>query len=140
MSRRRHVAWADLAAFDLVAMAQGTGIRTLIDQQLPDLDLFRNATYEIARVPSILDVVEQSDCVSVIPALMLAAPDIARRFHHRPLTDPCITRPIGLIVPRDGVLSATAEAFARTLVSQLASVEAKKYPYVRFLSEPRRRS
>jgi hypothetical protein len=80
--------------------------------------------------------VEQSDCVSVIPALMLAAPDIARRFHHRPLSDPCITRPIGLIVPRDGVLSPTAEAFARSFIAQLALVEAKKYPYVRFLPAP----
>jgi hypothetical protein len=83
-------------------------------------------------------VVEQSDCASVIPALMLAAPDIARRFHHRPLADPCITRPIGLIVPRDGVLSATALAFVRTLVTQLARVEAKKYPYVRFTADPAR--
>ena len=132
LSQRPHVAWADLAAFDLVAMAQGTGLRTLIDKQLPGLDLFRDATYEIARVPSILDVVEQSDCVSVVPALMLAALNIAARFHHRPLVDPCITRPIGLIEPRDTVLSATAEAFRATLLAEVSAIEAKAYPFVRF--------
>ncbi|HTH98881.1 MAG TPA: LysR family transcriptional regulator [Stellaceae bacterium] len=132
LSRREHIAWEDLAEFDLVAMARGTGIRALIDRHLPGLDLFKDATYEVARVPSVLDVVEQSDCVSVIPALMLAAPDVDRRFHHRPLIDPVITRPIGLITAVDAVLSATAQAFSDVLIRRLRTVDAKKFPHIRF--------
>ena len=132
LSRRRRVAWADLADFDLVAMARGTGIRALIDRHLPGLDLFRDATYEVARVPSILEVVEQSDCVSVVPALMLANPDVAARFHHRPLVDPVITRPIGLITAVGTVLSATAQAFCDILLARLASIDAREFAFVRF--------
>jgi DNA-binding transcriptional LysR family regulator len=133
LSTRSRVAWAELSAFDVVAMAQGTGLRRLIDRQLPGIDLFRNATYEIARVPSILDVVEQSDCVFVTPALMLAAPHIASRFHHRRLVDPSITRSIGLIVPRDAVLSATAEAFRQALIAHLRVIDPQIYPFVRLV-------
>ncbi len=131
LTRRKTIGWSDLAGFDVVALAQGSGIRTLIDRSLPRGDILRNATYEVAKIHSILQIIEQSNCVSVLPALALAYPEAARKFHHRPMIDPEIQRKIGFILPRK-VLSATAAAFRDILVESLRRSAQERFPGVNF--------
>lgn len=138
LAQCRQVGWVDLAGQDLVAMASGTGIRTLLDRQLPRRDIFRHATYEVARVPSILDVVEQSNAVSVIPALALVGPGIAERFHHGPIVQPSIRRVIGLILSRDRAPSAAAQAFINILTTQVSAPDGLPSPGVHFCSSMKR--
>jgi LysR family carnitine catabolism transcriptional activator len=131
LSARATISWPDLASFDVVALAQGSGIRSLIDRSLPGGDVFGRATYEVAKVHSILDIVEQSDCVSVLPALALAYPEAAKKFHHRPMRDPEIRRKVGFILPRRA-LSATAQAFCDTLTASLRQRAEDDYPGIHF--------
>ena len=131
LGARRSIGWSDLAAFDVVALPQGSGLRRVIDRKLLSRDIFRNATYEVAKINSILDIVERSDCVSVLPALALAFPGAARKFHHRPMAAPDIRREIGFILPQK-VLSATAVAFRDMLSASLGRGLDRPYAGVEF--------
>jgi DNA-binding transcriptional LysR family regulator len=74
------------------------------------------ATDEVANVSSILDIVERSDGVSIVPALALALPVAAQRFHVRPMVGPAIRRAIGLMVAHGakmGQLSSAPEINSR---------------------------
>ncbi|MBK3479229.1 LysR family transcriptional regulator [Pseudomonas sp. MF6751] len=118
LAQKEKVEWSDIASFDVVALAQGSGIRRLIDRQFPIGGVFSHSTYEVSRIPSILEILEQSDCVSVLPALAFAYPGASEKFHHRPMCDPVIIRDIGFILPNTP-LSATAQAFKVTLTQSL---------------------
>jgi LysR family carnitine catabolism transcriptional activator len=130
------VTWDDLERFDVIALAAGSGIRTLIDRLLPKSRLFRDATYEVARVPSVLEIVEGSHSVSVIPALALASKQANKKFHHRAIDGPEIKREMGLIVRRSQALPAAAQAFQDMLIAHLGSYHAEPYPGVRILRPP----
>lgn len=134
LSQVEKITWTDLAAFDVVALAQGSGIRKLIDRQFPTGDVFANVTYEVAKIHSILEIVEQSDSVSVLPALAFAYPEASRKFHHRPMIDPVIKRDIGFIMPFKP-LTATAQAFRQTLKQTLEMRATEPYAGVSFAEE-----
>ena len=78
---------------------------------------------------SILDF--ESDGVSIVPALALAFPAAAQRFHFRPMVEPAIRREIGLMVAHGAVLPAAARAFhahaasRRSYATELASLPVK---------------
>ncbi len=111
LAKQRSISWAKLNEYDVVGLAKGSSIRALIDRHLSHADRLHNVTYEVAKVSSILDIVERSDSVSVVPALALAYPEARRKFHFRPMSRPEIKREIGLILPRGAMLSASASAF-----------------------------
>jgi DNA-binding transcriptional LysR family regulator len=136
LATRPTIDWSDLAAFDVVALPQGSGLRRVIDRKLLNRNIFRNATFEVAKINSILDIVERSDCVSVLPALALAFPGAARTFHHRPMIAPEIQREIGFILPQKA-LSATATAFRNTLSASLRHCFDRPYPGVTFEGDDR---
>lgn len=131
LAQKEKIEWSDIASFDVVALAQGSGIRKLIDRQFPTGGVFAHSTYEVARIPSILEILEQSDCISVLPALALAYPDASRKFHHRPMRDPIIIRDIGFILPSKP-LSATAQAFKITLKQSLEVQSEQRFSGVTF--------
>lgn len=113
IARRKRITWEDLAAWDVVGLARGSSIRALIDRHVVPARLLKSATYEVAKVSSILDIVEGSDSVSVVPALALAYPRARQLFHFRPIGEPEIKREIGLMVANGVVLSSAARAFHR---------------------------
>lgn len=124
-----------------MAPATGSSIRALIDRQLTGAKRLRNVSYEVAKISSILGILEHSNSVSVLPALALAFPEARQKFHFRPLKDPEIKREIGLILARGVTLSAAASAF-RDLVTMRASYP-ENLPGISFklgAAEPGRRA
>lgn len=133
--KRATIGWADLERYNLIAISDRSGIRLMIDRSMSRSMLFRSATYEVARVPSVLDIVESGASVSVIPALALAFPAVDRTFHHRPINDPEVRRRIDLIVARSHTTSLAAQAFQIMVIDYIASLHREPYPGVVILGD-----
>lgn len=120
LAAEKNITWIKLNDYDVVGVAKGSSIRALIDRSLPREKRLRNVSYEVAKVSSILEIIEHSDSVAVLPGLTLAFPEARRKFHFRPMKDPVIKRELGLILPRGSSLSAAAGAF-RDIVADRSS-------------------
>ncbi|WP_076955251.1 LysR substrate-binding domain-containing protein [Pseudomonas azotoformans] len=136
LAQKEKIEWSDIASFDVVALAQGSGIRRLIDRQFPTGGVIAHFTYEVARTPLTLEILEQNDCVSVLPALALTYPDSAKKSHYRPIRARVTIRDIGFILP-SSPLSATAQALKTTLKQFLKAQPEQRFSGVIFFSELR---
>lgn len=140
LSGRERVRWDELSREDLVAMVRGSGVRTLIERKLPDDRVFRDALYEVSRIPSVLSIVENGDCVSVVPALSLARPGLEQTLYHCPIVEPDVRRSVGILTRKDQALSAIAAVFREILIEQLDISMLDSYPDIRLLRKPRERA
>ena len=117
---RRSVAWRDLADERLILPARGTGNRLLIDEALArGADRLR-WTYEIGRSTTALALVAEGAGIAALPRMALTGADV-RRVRWRPLTDPWITRPIGLLT-RFGHTERPAVATLKSALRAVARV------------------
>jgi hypothetical protein len=87
-------------------------------------------TYEVARIPSVLDIVGGSSSVSIIPALALALPTVEETFHHRAICNPEISRQIDLIVSRQHTMRPAVPAFKSMLLEHPANLPRTPHPGV----------
>jgi DNA-binding transcriptional LysR family regulator len=96
LAGRRRVAWADLAAHDVVAVAQSSGNRLLLDQALAGLDLKLRTVCEAQHVTAMLGLVEAGLGVAAVPAMAMPGADHPQLVSI-PLDTPVVTRRMGLI-------------------------------------------
>ncbi len=133
MATAQSVGWGELQQYDFVAMAKGTGVRSLIDNGLPIGTIHENVTYEVARVPSVLEIVGVTNSVSAVPALALESGGSVSHLTRIPLQEPEIWREISLIVRRGEELSASARAFRDVLVDILLKSSWQERPGIRIV-------
>jgi LysR family carnitine catabolism transcriptional activator len=126
LATREKITWAELEKFDFVGMAHWTGVSQLVDRAAPAQ--MTRAIYEVSRIPTLLEVIDESNLIGLVPALALAHPSITRRFHHCAMVDPVIRRSVGCITSRDRPLSATAKAFRDLLLEMIGSGPYRDYP------------
>lgn len=108
LARRRSVSWRELAAFDFIAVGKTSGNRLLLDQALAGINGLPDAIYETQHVTAQLGLVEAGLGVAAVPAMAMPAKDHPLLVSV-PLTDPVVTRRVGLIRRKGRSLSPAAQ-------------------------------
>ena len=96
LAARDVVTWNDLADEALMLPARATGNRLLIDDAMATQDRSPRWTFEINRSTTMLHLVAEGLGVAVLPRTIVAHhPDA--RIAWRPIVEPEVSRPIGLV-------------------------------------------
>jgi DNA-binding transcriptional LysR family regulator len=96
LARKRRVAWGQLAEHDVVAVAQSSGNRLLLDQALAGLNLQLRTVCEAQHVTTMLGLVEAGLGVAAVPAMAMPGKEHPLLISV-PLDTPVVTRRMGLI-------------------------------------------
>ena len=108
LARKKRVAWAELAAHDLIAVAQSSGNRLLIDQALAGQHVQLHNVCEAQHVTTMLGLVEAGLGVAAVPAMAMPGPDHPVLVSV-PLDSPVVTRQMGLIRRAGRTLAPAAQ-------------------------------
>lgn len=114
LAREKTVVWADLAGEKLVSVSQSSGNRMLIDNALAKVARRPTIQYEINHVTGAISMVAAGLGVAVLPGLALGD-NVYPNLVSIPLTDPDITRTLGLITRKGGRLQPAAQALSELL-------------------------
>ncbi len=97
LAGRDVIRWADLEGEDLIVPARGMGNRLLIDEAFASQRIALRWTYEVNRTTSALELVAHGIGLALVPE---TAKGTAESFGlvSRPMDDPVISRPIGIIM------------------------------------------
>jgi DNA-binding transcriptional LysR family regulator len=109
--------WVELEPHRLVTVGRTSGNRTLLDAALARYNLRLQWFYEVTHLSTSLGLIEAGLGVSVLPRL--ATP----QSNHpiiitRPLVEPEVSRPIGIVQRRSGRLSPAAQRFLEMLLRE----------------------
>lgn len=116
LARRRRVAWAELSQHDVVAVAQTSGNRLLVDQALARENLQLTSVCEAQHVTGQLGLVEAGLGVAAVPAMAMPGrghPTLASVA----LDSPVVTRRMGLIRRSGRTLAPAAQALFDAFVA-----------------------
>ena len=122
---RRHlepVALAKAGPLRLILPTRGNARRARLDTYLESVGVQVAAVLEMDAMMGTLDLIANSDWVSILPATV-CFPDLdggARRVH--PVIDPPLTVDYVLITPATRTIGAAAQSFAETLSGQIRRI------------------
>jgi len=108
LARKRHATWSDLAQYDYISVSKSSGNRLLLDQALAHVSGQPQAIYEAQHVTTMIGLVEAGLGVAAVPSLAMPAADHPLLVSV-PLSDPVVTRTVGLIRRKDRSLSPSAQ-------------------------------
>jgi DNA-binding transcriptional LysR family regulator len=108
LARKRQVTWSELTKYDYISIAKSSGNRLLLDQALANVAERPQSIYEAQHVTTQLGLVEAGLGVAAVPSLAMPAADHPLLVSVA-LTDPVITRRIGLIRHKGRSLSPSAQ-------------------------------
>ena len=108
LAQRRSATWRDLAEHDFISVAKSSGNRLLLDQALAHVAGRPQPIYEAQHVTTLLGLVEAGLGVAAVPSIAMPGPDHPLLVSV-PLTDPAVTRRIGLIRRQGRRLSPEAQ-------------------------------
>ncbi|MFS8981669.1 LysR substrate-binding domain-containing protein, partial [Cupriavidus necator] len=108
IAKRRHVTWADLAEYDYISVSKSSGNRLLLDQALSNVSGLPQSIYETQHVTTTLGLVEAGLGIAAVPSIAMPGPDHPLLVSV-PLTDPVVTRKIGLIRRKSRSLTPAAQ-------------------------------
>jgi DNA-binding transcriptional LysR family regulator len=108
LAKRTQLSWGDLSAYDYISLAQGSGNRFLIDQALAQHTQRPRWFCEVQHVPALVSLVEAGLGIGVVPQLAMP-PNNHAALASVPLSDPPVSRQIGLIMRRGRDLSPVAQ-------------------------------
>lgn len=108
LAKRRQVTWADLAEYDYISVSKASGNRLLLDQALSNVQRLPQSIYETQHVTTTLGLVEAGLGIAAVPSIAMPGPDHPLLVSV-PLTDPVVTRKIGLIRRKSRALTPAAQ-------------------------------
>ncbi|WP_029049370.1 LysR family transcriptional regulator [Cupriavidus sp. amp6] len=108
LAKRRQVTWADLAKYDYISVSKASGNRLLLDQALSNVQGLPQSIYETQHVTTTLGLVEAGLGIAAVPSIAMPGPDHPLLVSV-PLTDPVVTRKIGLIRRKSRALTPAAQ-------------------------------
>ncbi len=108
LARKAKATWSDLAAYDYISVSKSSGNRLLLDQALAHVSGRPQAVFEAEHVTTMLGLVEAGLGVAAVPSLAMPGPDHPLLVSV-PLSDPVVTRRIGLIRRKGRTLSPAAQ-------------------------------
>ena len=124
LAKKRRVAWADLAAYDFITVAQSSGNRLLIDQALAGLAVRPVSVCEAQHVTAMVGLVEAGLGVAAVPAMAMPDKDHPLLVSV-PLDEPVVTRRVGLI-HRSGRTLAPAAQHLYDYFAEMAQPKARQ--------------
>ncbi len=124
LAKKRRVAWADLAAYDFIAVTQSSGNRLLLDQALAGLPVRPVPVCEAQHVTTMLGLVEAGLGVAAVPAMAMPGADHPLLVSV-PLDEPVVTRRVGLI-RRSGRSLAPAAQQLYNFFAEMANPAARR--------------
>jgi len=108
LARAKRVTWAELADHDFISVSRSSGNRLLLDQALAGTVERPRAVFETQHVTTMLGLVEAGLGVAAVPAMAMPGADHPLLVSI-PLSEPVITRRIGLIRRRGRPLAPAAQ-------------------------------
>jgi len=108
------IEWAELANEDLIVPMRGTGNRLLIDEAMARSRLPMNWTFEVGRSTTALELVSAGVGVALLPMSSVTS-GIGRSILTRPVDNPSIARPVGLLARHGQSESPIASALRRAI-------------------------
>ncbi len=108
LARKRSVTWSELAAYDFIAVSKSSGNRLLLDQALAGVPGRPKSLYEAEHVTTMLGLVEAGLGVAAVPSMAMPGKDHPL-LASVPLTEPIVTRRVGLIRRKGRNLSPAAQ-------------------------------
>jgi DNA-binding transcriptional LysR family regulator len=108
LAKRKSVRWADLVDHDYISVSKESGNRLLLEQALAGLARQPQSLYETHHGTTMIGLVEAGLGVAAVPAMAMP-----RKGHPLlvsvPLTDPVVTRKMGLIRRRSALMTPAAQ-------------------------------
>ena len=121
LAAKPSVGWSELEPYHLITVHRSSGNRTLLDAALAKSNIKLRWFYEVTHLSTSLGLVEAGLGISVLPRM--ATPQDDHPFLiTRPIGDPEISRTIGVVRRRGGILSPAAETFLEMLMGAWGSV------------------
>lgn len=121
LAAQEEIRWSDLMEEHLILPARGTGNRLLIDDAMAKSRISARWTYEVGRSTTAMEMVGSGAGVALLPR-SAARSDFARRLAFKNMSDPVVTRPVGLL-KRTGVsLSPLATAVKEALWKSVSAL------------------
>ncbi|KTT11445.1 LysR family transcriptional regulator [Pseudomonas oryzihabitans] len=117
LAGRTSISWAELVEHRLIGVGRLSGNRVLLDHALSARGIRPKWFYEVQHLSTSLGMVEAGLGVSAMPSLAMPAADHPTLVSV-PLTDPEVTRTLGLVSRRGASLSPAAEKFVAILLGQ----------------------
>lgn len=108
LAQKAQVSWDELASYDYINVSKTSGNRLLLDQALAFLPKQPKSLYETQHGTTMIGLVEAGLGVAALPAMAMPKENHPLLVSV-PLVDPVVTRKIGLIRRRGGVLSPAAQ-------------------------------
>ncbi|MDM0114362.1 LysR family transcriptional regulator [Variovorax sp. J22R133] len=108
LAKKRRVTWTELAAYDYISVSKVSGNRLLLDQALANVPGRPQSIYETQHVTTMLGLVEAGLGVAAVPSMAMPGADHPLLVSV-PLSEPLITRKIGLIRRKGRSLSPAAQ-------------------------------
>lgn len=108
LAKKRRVTWTELGRYDYISVSKASGNRLLLDQALSGLAGRPQSIYETQHVTTMLGLVEAGLGVAAVPSIAMPGADHPLLVSV-PLSDPGITRKIGLIRRKGRALSPAAQ-------------------------------
>lgn len=116
LAKMTSVRWADLVDYDYISVSKGSGNRLLLDQALAGMSPLPHSLYETQHGTTMIGLVEAGLGVAAVPAMAMP-----KKGHPLlvsvPLTDPVVTRKMGLIRRRSSMLTPAAQQLYEMIFS-----------------------
>jgi DNA-binding transcriptional LysR family regulator len=125
LASRHEVSWAELALQRVITVGQNSGNRALVDTALARRGIQLDWTYEVAHLSVSLGLVEAGLGIAVLPRLAAPAANHPTIRTMR-LTEPEISRTIGIVCRRGAPPSPHASQFLRMLLEVWQSPSRKR--------------
>lgn len=108
LARQRKTTWRELAQYDFISVAKSSGNRLLLDQALAHVSGQPRAIYVTQHVTTMLGLVEAGLGVAAVPSLAMPQSEHPLLVSVA-LSDPVVTRRVGLIKRKGRTLSPSAQ-------------------------------
>ncbi len=120
LARKTHLSWQAYFEQDYIGSDRVSGNRTLLDRELAHLTPARPSICETRHVTTMLGMVEAGIGIAAVPAMSMPAGEhsVLRAV---PLTDPVVTRTVGLIRLSGRIQSYVAAELEKLIIEQYPS-------------------
>lgn len=116
LAGQKQVRWAELADYECVVLAPGSGNRMLMDQGLAQVDAHPRWSCEVQHVPAQLSLIEAGVGVGAVPRLALSG-GAGASLVGVPLVEPELVRRVGIVRRRGRPLAGGVQAFHGALTA-----------------------
>lgn len=120
LSQSKSLKWEQLTAYEIIALQRPSSMRLQIERELHKADISFNVSYETHQLSTVGRMVATGLGVGLVPTLC------AKQMQEMgaiclPLSEPVISRKVGVITRKRAALSAAAQGIVNELTSNLNS-------------------